>query len=93
MEPQPIVKKYSFSKEEHDKLQSLHIGITASNAALDGMQIYKNVILGGAYKRLGIDTEPSKEWTKSISYNLANDEITYTRTPKREEPKEKVAKK
>ena len=88
-----IVKIYTFSKEEHDTLQNIHIGITASNAQLDGMQIYKNVILSNVYKRLGIDTEPVKEWSKSISYNLSENTITYTRTPKKEESKEEVAKK
>jgi len=92
MEPKPIVKRYLFSTEEHDKLQNIHIGIAASNAQLDGMQIFKNVILGGVYKRLGIDTEPNKEWSKSISYNLSDNTITYTQTPKKEEPKEEVAK-
>lgn len=88
-----LVKTYTFSKEEHDKLQNIHIGITAANAQLDGMQIFKNVILGNIYKRLKIDTEPSKEWSKSISYNLSENTITYTRTPKKEEPKVEVAKK
>ena len=89
MNNKDLVKTYTFSKEEHDKLQNIHIGITASNAQLDGMQIYKNVILGEVYKRVGIDTEPSKEWNKSISYNLSDNTITYTRTPK-EEPKVEV---
>ena len=83
----PIISTYSFSKEEHDKLQNIHIGITASNAQLDGMQIFKNVILGEVYKRLGIDTEPNEAWSKSISYNLSENTITYTRTPKEEEKK------
>ena len=87
-----IIKTYTFSKEEHDKLQNIHIGITASNAQLDGMQIFKNVILSQVYKRVGIDTEPSTEWSKSIKYNLSDNTIIYTRTPKKEELKEEVAK-
>lgn len=88
-----IVKRYSFSDEERTKLQDLEIGIVSARASLDGMQIYKNAILSSVYKRLGIDGEENKEWTKHIQYNLAENVITYTRSPKREEPKEEVAKK
>ena len=87
-----IVKRYSFSDEERNKLQDLEIGIVSARAALDGMQIYKNAILSSVYKRLGIDGEENKEWTKRIQYNLSENVITYTRTPKKEEPKVEVKK-
>ena len=92
MKQEPIVKKYQFSKEEHDKLQNIHIGMVAASAQLDGMQIFKNVILNEVYKRVGIDTKPSEEWDKSINYSLAENTITFTKILKKkveskEEPK------
>jgi hypothetical protein len=76
-----IVKKFNFSKEELNMLQDLEIGITASRAQLDGMQVYKNGALSVAYKRLGIDDEAKKGYTKSIRYNLHTNEIVYTESP------------
>ena len=84
----PIIKKFTFSVEERNRLRDLEIGIIASNAQLDGMQIYKNAILGGVYKRLGIDGE-KKGYNKSISYNIGINEITYTESPLPEEKKAK----
>ena len=76
-----IVKKYTFSKEELEMIRDLDAGIIISKAQIDGMAIYKNAILGSVYKRLGIDGEPRKDFTKSIQYNLSENEITYTETP------------
>jgi len=81
----PIIKKFTFSVEERNRLRDLEIGIIASNAQLDGMQIYKNALLGGVYKRLGIDGEAKKGFSKSITYNIGVNEITLTETPVKEE--------
>lgn len=93
MESQDIVREYTFSTEELEKLKDIHVGIVASKAALDGMEIYKNAILMRVYERLGIDPGPNKEYSKRITYNLTENVITYTRTPIKEEPKAEVAKK
>jgi len=77
----PIIKKFTFSSEERDRLRNLEIGIIASNAQLDGIQIYKNALLGAIYKRLGIDGEAKKGYSKGISYNLSENMITYTESP------------
>jgi hypothetical protein len=76
-----IVKKFSFSKEEREKLQNIQIGIITAEATLDGLHIYKNVFLGGVYKRLGIDKDPRKGYSKSIRYNLRLNKIEYIESP------------
>ena len=80
-----ILKKYTFSTEERDKLRQLEAGITVSRAQVDGMQIYKDAVLSSVYKRLGIDGDPKKGFTKNIRYNLGSNEIEYTETEKKEE--------
>lgn len=80
-----IVKRFSFSKEEREKLQNIQIGIINANATMDGLQIYKNVLLGSVYKRLNIDGDPQKGYSKSIQYNLAENLIVYTQSPIKEE--------
>ena len=87
-ENKDIVKKFSFSKEEKTMLENLEIGITASKAQLDGMFVYKNAILSSVYKRLGIDGEAQKGYSKSIQYNLFNNEIVYTQSPIKEKKEE-----
>lgn len=77
---QDIVKHFTFRKEDKDKLQNIQIGIINAEATLDGLNIYKNVILGQTYKRLGIDGDPRKGYSKSIRYNLTRNEIVYTET-------------
>jgi len=85
-----IIKKFTFSKEEQSKLQNIQIGMINSEATLDGLNIYKNVFLQGVYKRLGIEGEAKKGYSKSIQYNLSRGEIIYTQSPV---IKKKVAKK
>ena len=91
MESRDLVRKYTFSKEERDRLRDIEAGITISNVQIDGMQIYKNGILSTVYKRLGIDGEAKKGFTKSIQYNLGINEIIHTESP--EKPKIELAKK
>lgn len=64
-------KKYTFSAQERDKLQNIQIGIINAEATLDGLNIYKNILLQGVYKRLNLDPEKNK-----ITYNLSQNEIT-----------------
>lgn len=87
---QNLVKKFTFSKEEHNKLQNIQIGMINAEATLDGLNIYKNVLLQGVYKRCGIDGEPRIGYSKSIQYNLSQNEIVYTELPIK---KEMLAKK
>jgi len=87
MKSQDIVKKFTFSSEERDKLRDLEAGITISSVQIDGMQIYRNGILDMVYKRLGIDGEPKKGFTKNIKYNLGVNEIIYTESLEKEEKK------
>ena len=58
-----------------------------SKAQIDGMNIYKNAILESVYKRCGIDGDPRKGYSKSIEYNLVRNEITYTESLIKDEPK------
>lgn len=76
-----MVKKFTFSKEEVTKLTDLDAGIIISRAQIDGMQIYKNAILGATYKRLGIDKDAPKGFTKNIQYNLGENRIEYSEIP------------
>lgn len=78
MKTKDITKKYTFSKDERDKLRDIQAGMVISNAQINGLQIYKNVILEAVYKKLGIDGEPRKGYSKSITYSLAENEIVYT---------------
>jgi hypothetical protein len=88
--PKDIVKRYSFSNEERDQLQNIQIGIINAQATNDGLHFFKNALLGSVYKRLGIDKEPQKGYSKSIAYNLSENVITYTQSPIVEKP---IAKK
>lgn len=76
-----IIKKFTFSTEEREKLKDLDAGIIISRAQIDGMQIYKNAILSATYKRLGIDKDAPKGFTKNIQYNLGENRIEYSETP------------
>lgn len=82
-----IVKKFTFSQEEKNKLQNIQIGVINAEATLDGLTIYKNVLLGSVYKRCGIDGDPQKGYSKNIRYNLAENQIVYTESPVKEEKK------
>lgn len=73
-----ITKKFTFANDERDRLRDIQIGLSASQAQMDGMHIWKNIILEGVYKRLGIDGEAKKGYSKSITYNLSANEIIYT---------------
>ena len=86
MQIKPIIKKFTFSKEELGKLRDIQAGLVISEAQMDGLQIYKNVLLESVYKRCGIDGEPRKGYSKSIQYNLAENQIIYTESPIKEEP-------
>ena len=77
----PKTKKFTFSTEELTKLKDLEAGIIISRAQIDGMQIYKNAILSATHKRVGIDGEAPKGFTKNIQYNLGKNEIIYTEIP------------
>ena len=79
-----IVKRFSFTTEDRDKLQNIQIGMINAQATLEGLNIYKNVILQTTYKRLNIDGEPKKGYNKSIQYNLTENLITYTEEPIKE---------
>jgi hypothetical protein len=78
---EPIKKFYTFSQEELTKLQNIEIGTINAEATLDGLNIYRNAILGSVYKRLGIDGEPKEGFSKGIRYNLKANKIEYTQTP------------
>lgn len=77
----PIVKKYTFAKDEVEKLKNIQVGIVAAEASRDGLHIYKNVLLESVYKRCGISGDAKKGFSKSITYNLSENVITYTETP------------
>lgn len=81
MQSKKITKKFTFSTEELNKLKDVQVGIVAAQASLDGLHIYKNVMLDSTFKRLGIDGDPKKGNTKSINYNLAKNEIIYEEEP------------
>jgi len=76
-----LVKHYSFSKEEKEKLENIQIGIINAQATMEGLQIYKNVLLESVYKRCGIAGDPRKGFNKSIQYNLGENVIIYTEEP------------
>lgn len=79
-----IVKKFSFTEQERSQLQNIQIGIVNAQATNDGLNIYKNMVLGGVYKRLGIEGDPLKGHSKTIQYNLGKNEIVYTQSPIKE---------
>lgn len=81
MQSKKITKKFTFSTEELNKLKDVQVGIVAAQASLDGLHIYKNVMLDSTFKRLGIAGDPKKGNTKSINYNLAKNEIIYEEEP------------
>ena len=76
-----IVKKYTFTKEEREKLQNIEIGMINAEATMTGLHMFKNVFLGGVYKRLGIEGEAKKGYSKSIQYNLSANQIVHTQSP------------
>lgn len=80
-----IIKKFNFNKQEREQLQDIQIGITSHNAAITGMQIYKGAILEECYKRLGIDGDATKGYSKTIQYNLHEGVVTLTESPIKEE--------
>ena len=84
-----ITHKYTFSQEEIEKLRDVEAGMVISNAQLNGLMIYKNVILEGVYKRLGIMGEAKKGFKKSIQFNLRENQIIHTETPEKEEDAKK----
>ena len=73
-----IVKKYTFSNEERERLQNIQIGMINAQATLEGLQVFKQVFLENVYKRCGISGEDKKGWNSSITYNLSENVITYT---------------
>lgn len=81
MQSKKITKKFTFTTEERNKLEDIQVGIVAAQASVDGLHIYKNVLLDAAFKRLGIDGDPKKGNSKSINYNLAKNEILYEEEP------------
>jgi hypothetical protein len=83
-----IPRKYTFSKDEREKLQNIQIGIINAEATLDGLNIYKNMLLESVYKRLGIAGEPNKGYSKSIRYNIRENIIEYLEEPIKEEKKD-----
>lgn len=78
---QSIHQTFSFTEQARTQLQNIQIGIINAQASMDGLQIYKNVILEQEYKRLGIDGEPKLGFNKSIRYNLAENKILHTSEP------------
>ncbi len=80
-----LIKKYTFTKQEQAQLRDIEAGIVISNAQLTGLHIFKDAILGSAYKRLGIDGEPRTGFSKSIQYNIGQNEIVYTEEPIKKE--------
>lgn len=91
MKQKDITKKFTFDKEELEKLKNIKIGMINASATMDGLQIYQNVLLEGVYRRLGINGEAKKGYKKSIQYNLSENIITLTETETKD--KEVVKKK
>lgn len=76
-----ITKKYTFSSDEVNQLKDIQVGLVSANATVNGLNIYKNVLLDKVFKRCEIDGDPKKGNTKSITYNLSKNEILYTEEP------------
>ena len=87
-----IVKTFYFTQEEREKLQNIQLGIINADATITGLQMFKNIFLGDIYKRLGIDGEPQKGYSKSIQYNLTEGKIVHTESPIKEEKKDEPKK-
>ncbi len=87
-----IVKTFYFTKEEREKLQNIQLGIINADATITGLQMFKNIFLGDIYKRLGIDKDPQKGYSKSIQYNLTEGKIVHTESPIKEEKKDESKK-
>jgi hypothetical protein len=83
----PIVKKYSFEKIELEDLTEINLGIVTFNRAIAGMRVNEEYVLSMAYKRCGIE-ETREGYDRSIIYNLKENRITVTWTPKPPEKKE-----
>lgn len=86
---EPVVKKYSFSKNEMEELRKVEYGMVAFEQAVMGMQMTKRMMLQNAYQRCGIAPKAPEWFERSINYNLETGDIQVTLTPKKEE----VAKK
>lgn len=87
------VKKFTFSQEERERLQNINLGLINAEATIDGLNVYKNMLLSSVYKRLGIDGDAPKGFSKNIRYNLKLGEIEYSETPNNtENPDMKVKK-
>ena len=85
---QPIVKKYTFSKDEQDALAKVEMGLIAFEQAIMGMEMNKNILLRRAYSRCGIEENAQEGYNRTITYDLETSEITVNLTPKDEvEPK------
>lgn len=88
MKQKDIVKTFTFSQQERERLQNIEIGLINAEATLTGLSIYKNGFLQNVYKRVGIDKDPQKGYTKDIRYSLTPNMITYTETPVKKNVKE-----
>lgn len=81
MKQESKVKKFTFSQEEREMLQNTDLGIINAEATINGLQVYKNMVLNSVYKRLGIDKDAPEGFSKSIKYNLRLGEIEYSEVP------------
>lgn len=77
----PIVKKFTFSKDQREKLQNIEIGLANAEATMSGLSMYKSVFLNDVYRKLGIEEKPKEGFKREIEYNLATGEIVLTQTP------------
>lgn len=75
------VKKFTFSKEQREKLQNIEIGLVNAEANMSGLSMYKSVFLNDVYRKLGIEEKPPKGFKRNIEYNLQTGEIVLTQTP------------
>lgn len=78
----PIVKKFTFSKEQREKLQNIEIGLASAEATLSGLSMYKSVYLSEVYRKLGIEEKPKKGFKRNIEYDLHTGQIILTQIPK-----------
>lgn len=93
MKKKDIVRKFTFTKEELERLQNAKAGIIVTSQQLDGLHIFQNAFLSQVYQRLGIDGDPQKGYSKTIQFNLQKNEIVYTESPLPPEKKEKKEEK
>lgn len=76
------MKKYTFSKEELERLQDIEVGTISFTQAVQGMILNKQITLRAVYERLGIELNP-KDVDRKIEYNLKDNWLTVTDTPKK----------